>query len=69
MKELPDEKTLLEILDLAKDFEQSARELWGASHFCKSIAQSNDTARVLAPFKIANVQKWDAPRKLYSRPI
>jgi hypothetical protein len=27
MKELPDEKTLLEILELVKDFEQSSREL------------------------------------------
>ncbi|NJK50075.1 hypothetical protein HC931_19790 [Candidatus Gracilibacteria bacterium] len=27
MKKLPDEQTLLEILELAKDFEQSAREL------------------------------------------
>ena len=27
MKELPDEKTLLEILDLARDFEQSTREM------------------------------------------
>lgn len=27
MKKLPDEKTLLEILELARDFEQSAREM------------------------------------------
>lgn len=27
MKQLPDEKTLLEILELARDFEQSAREM------------------------------------------
>jgi hypothetical protein len=27
MKELPDDKTLLEILELAKDFEQSARRI------------------------------------------
>ncbi len=27
MKELPDEKTLLELLALAKDFEQKAREM------------------------------------------
>ena len=27
MKELPDEKTMLEILELVKDFENSAREL------------------------------------------
>jgi hypothetical protein len=27
MKELPDEKTLLEILELARDFERSAREM------------------------------------------
>ena len=28
MKELPDETTLLELLDLAKDAEQKARELY-----------------------------------------
>lgn len=28
MKELPDEKTLLELLELAKDAEQKARELY-----------------------------------------
>ncbi|MGK7872320.1 MAG: hypothetical protein AB4426_03075 [Xenococcaceae cyanobacterium] len=27
MKQLPDEKTLLEILDLARDFEQSTRKM------------------------------------------
>ena len=27
IKQLPDEKTLLEILDLARDFEQSTREM------------------------------------------
>ncbi len=27
MKQLPDEKTLLEILELARDFEQSTREM------------------------------------------
>lgn len=27
MKELPEEKKMLEILELAKDFEQSAREM------------------------------------------
>ena len=35
----------------------------GASHFGKSITQSNDRPRVSVPLKTANVQKWDAPKR------
>jgi hypothetical protein len=36
----------------------------GASHFCKTITQSNDKPRLSAPLKKANVQKWDAPDEI-----
>ncbi len=35
----------------------------GASHFCKSITESNDNPRGSAPLKKANVPNWDAPKK------
>ncbi len=38
----------------------------GASHFGKSITQSNDSPRVSAPLKTANVQKLDAPDSVVS---
>jgi hypothetical protein len=49
---------------MVKDMGKNSIYCWGASLFCKSITQSKETARVLDPFKMANLQKWDAPKLL-----
>jgi hypothetical protein len=56
MKKLPDEKTLLEILELAKDFEQSARELCELStaiawKYQKKVSQLQDSQAASSTIK------------------
>ena len=41
----------------------------GASHFCNITTESNERPRVSTSWKMANVQKWDAPNFLHRTPL